>query len=69
MEEDFKIQEIKTAMETLQDEEKEIIFLKFIEEKTYKEMETLLGISSELLRQKVFRKLKKIKQKLTKKHK
>ena len=64
MEEDFQIQQIKKAMEILLDEEKEIIFLKFIEGKTYKEMETLLGISSELLRQKVFRTLKKIKQKL-----
>lgn len=62
MEEDFQMGQIQDAMKKLTDSERELLFLKFIEEKTYEELEDFLGISQESLRQRVSRTLRRLKE-------
>ncbi|HKL44056.1 MAG TPA: sigma-70 family RNA polymerase sigma factor [Candidatus Absconditabacterales bacterium] len=61
LESDFKYEQIKSAMEKLDIENKEIIYLKFIEEKDNTEISDILQISNDSVRQKISRSLKKLK--------
>ncbi len=61
LEADFKMKEIEDAMKKLDLESKEIIYLKFIEEKDNIEIAQILEISNENVRQKISRSLKKLK--------
>ncbi len=61
LESDFKYEQIKNAMEKLDLESKEIIYLKFIEEKDNIEISDILQISNDSVRQKISRSLKKLK--------
>jgi RNA polymerase sigma factor (sigma-70 family) len=61
LESDFKINQIEDAMKKLDQESREIIYLKFIEEKDNIEIVEILGISNENVRQKISRSLKKLK--------
>jgi len=61
LESDFQFKQIEDAMKKLDSESREIIFLKFIEEKDNIEIVEILGISNENVRQKISRSLKKLK--------
>lgn len=61
LESDFQYEQIKNAMARLDKESREIIYLKFIEEKDNKEMAEIFEISNENIRQKISRALKKLK--------
>ena len=61
MEIDFQFEKIEEAMKNLDTESKEIIFLKFIEEKDNREISEMLNISNDNVRQKISRSLKKLK--------
>lgn len=61
LESDFEYQHIEEAMQQLDPDCREIIYLKFIEEKDNSEISELLQISNENMRQKLSRSLKKLK--------
>lgn len=62
LETDFKFEQIQKAMKELDDLSKDIVYRKFIEEKSYDEIGLLLNISQENIRQKVSRAIKQLKQ-------
>ncbi len=57
----FKYEEIKKAIGKLDEASKEIVFLKFVEEKTNEEISATLNISQDNVRQRISRALKKLK--------
>lgn len=61
METNFQFEQIENAMKQLDPDDREVIFLKFIEEKENKEIADILQISNENVRQKLSRSLKKLK--------
>lgn len=61
LEQSFTVDTIMHAMKKLDDASKDILYRKFIEEKTYREMEDLLGLTPENVRQRLSRALKKLK--------
>lgn len=61
LEQDFKFEQIQKAMKELDDHHKDIIYRKFIEEKSNEEISLLLGISQENIRQKISRAIKHLK--------
>jgi RNA polymerase sigma factor (sigma-70 family) len=61
LESEFEFSHIQDAMEQLDSDSREIIYLKFIEEKDNTEIADILQISSENVRQKLSRSLKKLK--------
>lgn len=61
LESEFTYAHIQEAMKELDDDSREIIYLKFIEEKDNSEIADILQISSENVRQKLSRSLKKLK--------
>lgn len=61
LESDFQYEQIKEAMTKLDKESREIIYLKFIEEKSNIEMAEIFEISNDNIRQKISRSLKKLK--------
>lgn len=60
LENEFKYEHIKEAMEKLDDISKDIIFLKFIEEKSYEEISNTLWIKYDTVRQRISRAIKKL---------
>lgn len=61
MERSFQLQHIEWAMQRLDEQSYEIIFLKFVEWKTAAQMWTILRISQEAVRQRLSRALRKLK--------
>lgn len=61
LESSFKMEKIENAMKKLNNEEREIIYLKFIEEKGNWEISEIMRIGDDNLRQKISRSLKKLK--------
>ncbi|MCK9467225.1 MAG: sigma-70 family RNA polymerase sigma factor [Candidatus Absconditabacterales bacterium] len=61
LETDFQFKQIEDAMKQLDIESRELIYLKFIEEKENMEIAEILQISNENVRQKLSRSLKKLK--------
>ena len=62
---DFQLKQIEDAMKQLDLESRELIYLKFIEEKNNTEIADILQISNDNVRQKLSRSLKKLKSLLT----
>jgi RNA polymerase sigma factor (sigma-70 family) len=62
---DFQFKQIEDAMKQLDLESRELIYLKFIEEKNNTEIADILQISNDNVRQKLSRALKKLKSLLT----
>jgi RNA polymerase sigma-70 factor (ECF subfamily) len=62
LEQDFKLERIKKALQKLPDKYKDVIFLKYVEWKTNEEIMEILNISYDTLRQRLSRWLKKLKQ-------
>ena len=65
LEQDFQLDLIQKAMEELDPTSREIIFLKFIEDKSNTEIEEILQISQEVIRQRISRAFKKLRTLLT----
>lgn len=61
LETDFQFEKIEEAMKNLDTESREIIYMKFIEEKDNKEISELLNLSNDNVRQKISRSIKKLK--------
>ena len=61
LEQDFELDQIKDAMQNLDALSREIVFLRFIEDKSYAEIEEQLLISQDTIRQRISRALKKLK--------
>jgi RNA polymerase sigma-70 factor (ECF subfamily) len=61
LETEFTFEHIQQAMKQLEETSQEIIFLKFIEEKTYPEIAEMLHISQDTTRQRCSRALKQLK--------
>ena len=61
MQNSYLMEEISTAMKSLDERSYEIIFLRFIEEKTYEEISLLLWVAQDAVRQRISRALKKLK--------
>lgn len=61
LESDFQYQQIQNAIEQLDFDSREIVFLKFIEEKSNDEISQLLWLSKDNVRQKISRSIKKLK--------
>jgi len=61
IDQDFLMDDILWAMGQLDDLSYEIVFLRFIEDKTYEEISILLDISQDAVRQRISRSLKKLK--------
>jgi len=61
LESDFQYEQIKIAMQKLDKEDREIIYLKFIEETDNKNIAEILDISNDNVRQKLSRAMKKLK--------
>ncbi len=61
LEQDFQYDQIKKAMDVLDNESKEIIYWKFIEEMENDEIGKILWISNDNVRQKISRSIKKLK--------
>jgi len=61
LESDFQYEQIETAMQRLDKEDREIIYLKFIEENDNKDIAETLEISNDNVRQKISRAMKKLK--------
>lgn len=57
----YLMEDISNAMQKLDERSYEIIFLKFIEEKTYEEISMLLWVAQDAVRQRISRSLKKLK--------
>lgn len=66
LETEFQYKQIEDAMKQLDDDSREIIYLKFIEEKDNAEIADILQISGDNVRQKISRALKKLKSNLWK---
>ncbi|MCX6824103.1 MAG: sigma-70 family RNA polymerase sigma factor [candidate division SR1 bacterium] len=61
LENDFKFEQIEKAMKNLDDISKDIIYFKFIEEKTNEEISLITGTSHEMIRQRLSRAIKQLK--------
>lgn len=61
LEQHFHFEHIMNAMKQLDDISRDIIYWKFIEEKTHKEIEDMLWLNSENVRQRLSRAVKKLK--------
>lgn len=61
LQQDFELDLIQTAMQELDPTSREILFLKYIESKSNTEIEEILQISQEVIRQRISRALKKLK--------
>ena len=61
LQQDFELDQIKEAMQELDSLSREIVFLRFIEDKSYSEIEEQLLISQDTIRQRISRALKKLK--------
>lgn len=61
LEDDFKFEHIQKAMKQLDDPSKDVIYFRFIEEKTNEEISSLTWISNELVRQRLSRAIKQLK--------
>ena len=62
LQQDFELDQIKDAMKELDNLSREIVFLKFIEDKSYSEIEEQLLLSQDAIRQRISRALKKLKE-------
>lgn len=62
LENDFSFEMIQKAMKQLDDLSRDIIYFKFIEEKTNEEIVTLTGIAADTIRQRISRAIKFLKQ-------
>lgn len=60
LENDFKFEQIEQAMKRLDDMSKDIIYFKFIEEKTNEEISLITGTSNEMIRQRLSRAIKQL---------
>lgn len=60
LQQDFEFEQIKKAMQELDILSREILFLRYIEHKSYTEIEDQLLLSQEVLRQRISRALKKL---------
>ena len=65
LEHDYKFDQIQKAMKELDDAGKDIVYRKFIEEKSYEEISFLLWISQETVRQRLSRAIKRLKELLS----
>jgi len=65
LEQSFNFEQIQEAMTQLDETNKEIIFLKYIEEKSYEEIANILFISQDTARQRCSRGLKQLKERLS----
>ncbi|MFA7298371.1 MAG: sigma-70 family RNA polymerase sigma factor [Candidatus Absconditabacterales bacterium] len=61
LENDFKFEQIEQAMKQLDDISKDMIYFKFIEEKTNEEISSITGSSNEMIRQRLSRAIKQLK--------
>ena len=61
LENDFSLDRIKWAMESLDSLSKDILYFKFIEEKSHEEISSITGIALDAVRQRVSRALKNLK--------
>lgn len=64
LEKDFAFEKIQKAMKDLDDGSKDIIYWKFIEEKSNEEIEFILWISNDNVRQRISRAIKQLKARL-----
>lgn len=64
LEKDFQMEKIQQAMTQLDGPFQEVLFFKFIEEKTYEEIGQILILGQDAVRQRVSRALKKLKETL-----
>lgn len=62
LEQNFKFEQIQTAMKELDDASKDIIYRKFIEDKSYEEISVLLWITQDTVRQRLSRAVKHLKE-------
>lgn len=62
LEHDFKFDQIQKAMKELDDGSKDVIYRKFIEEKSYNDISLLLWISQDNVRQRISRAIKHLKE-------
>jgi RNA polymerase sigma-70 factor (ECF subfamily) len=62
LEHEYKFEQIQQAMKELDDGSKDIVYRKFIEEKSYEEISYLLEISEETIRQRLSRAIKHLKE-------
>lgn len=62
LEEEFQFKQIEEAMQELDSDSRELIYLKFIESKDNNEISEILWLSVDNVRQKIFRALKKLKE-------
>lgn len=62
LEEEFQYKQIEEAMQELDSDSRELIYLKFIESKDNNEIAEFLWLSVDNVRQKIFRALKKLKE-------
>lgn len=61
LENNFKFEQIEQAMKNLDDISKDVIYFKFIEERTYEEIALITWVSNELIRQRLSRAIKQLK--------
>lgn len=61
LENDFKFEQIEQAMKQLDDISKDMIYFKFIEEKTNEEISSITWSSNEMIRQRLSRAIKQLK--------
>lgn len=61
LENDFKFEHIQKAMQKLEDTSKDMIYFRFIEEKTNEEISILTWLSNEVVRQRLSRAIKQLK--------
>lgn len=64
LQKDFEFEKIQQAMKELDDSNKDIIYWKFIEEKSNEEIEIILWITNDNVRQKLSRAIKQLKSRL-----
>ena len=60
LQQDFELSQIQQAMQELDETSREILYLKYIEHKDNKEIEEMLMLSQEVIRQRISRALKKL---------
>jgi RNA polymerase sigma factor (sigma-70 family) len=61
LEHDYKFEQIQKAMQELDNSSKDIIYWKYIEEKSNAEISSILSISEDNIRQKISRAIKHLK--------
>jgi RNA polymerase sigma factor (sigma-70 family) len=61
LENNFKFEQIQQAMKRLDDISKDIIYFRFVEEKTNEEICSITGSSNEMVRQRLSRAIKQLK--------